>query len=300
MRRLALVLVLLPALALASGRDGSGNYTLPAGNPVVTGTPIASSWANQTLGDIRDALTASLCRNASCGGMNASLQGYDGTSGNPGYTFASESTSGWYRAGLNDVRFSISSVPKWRCTATGCGAWDNVGLHSIFFAAPTLAADYTLTLPTALPASTLPVTLSSAGALATGQVTGAQIANATITTSNLASVTGSGTVIPTQGYVDNAVATGGHFQGMASITQSSCAGSYSTAGVTMFSGAQIQCYRSGTGITFLSITGGTSSSTAFVTPTSGCALKNGQLGVIGTNCSTGAGADIAYHVIIFN
>lgn len=32
--------------------NGSGTYTLPAGNPVVTGTVISSTWANNTLSDI--------------------------------------------------------------------------------------------------------------------------------------------------------------------------------------------------------------------------------------------------------
>jgi len=41
-------------------RNGSGTYTLPAGNPVVTGTTISSSWANSTLNDIATALTGSV------------------------------------------------------------------------------------------------------------------------------------------------------------------------------------------------------------------------------------------------
>lgn len=41
-------------------RNGSGTYTLPAGNPVVTGTTISSTWANNTLADIATALTGSL------------------------------------------------------------------------------------------------------------------------------------------------------------------------------------------------------------------------------------------------
>ena len=41
-------------------RNGSGVYSLPAGNPVVTGTTIASTWANNTLSDIATALTGSL------------------------------------------------------------------------------------------------------------------------------------------------------------------------------------------------------------------------------------------------
>ena len=41
-------------------RNGSGTYSLPAGNPVVTGTTISSTWANSTLNDIANALTGSL------------------------------------------------------------------------------------------------------------------------------------------------------------------------------------------------------------------------------------------------
>ena len=41
-------------------RNGSGTYNLPAGNPVVTGTTISSTWANNTLTDIASALTGSL------------------------------------------------------------------------------------------------------------------------------------------------------------------------------------------------------------------------------------------------
>ena len=41
-------------------RNGSGTYSLPAGNPVVTGTTISSAWANTTLTDISSALTQSI------------------------------------------------------------------------------------------------------------------------------------------------------------------------------------------------------------------------------------------------
>lgn len=41
-------------------RNGSGVYNLPAGNPVVTGTAISSTWANNTLSDIATALTGSV------------------------------------------------------------------------------------------------------------------------------------------------------------------------------------------------------------------------------------------------
>ena len=41
-------------------RNGSGVYNLPSGNPVITGTTISSTWANNTLSDIATALTGSV------------------------------------------------------------------------------------------------------------------------------------------------------------------------------------------------------------------------------------------------
>lgn len=43
-------------------RNGSGTYSLPAGNPVTTGTTISSTTHNSTLSDIASALTASLTK----------------------------------------------------------------------------------------------------------------------------------------------------------------------------------------------------------------------------------------------
>lgn len=43
-------------------RNGSGTYSLPAGNPVVTGTTISSTVHNNTMSDIATALTGSLAR----------------------------------------------------------------------------------------------------------------------------------------------------------------------------------------------------------------------------------------------
>jgi hypothetical protein len=41
-------------------RNGTGTYNLPAGNPVVTGTSISSTWANTTMTDLGNALTGSV------------------------------------------------------------------------------------------------------------------------------------------------------------------------------------------------------------------------------------------------
>lgn len=43
-------------------RDGSGNYNLPAGNPVVTGTVISSTQFNATMTDIATAMTQSISK----------------------------------------------------------------------------------------------------------------------------------------------------------------------------------------------------------------------------------------------
>lgn len=43
-------------------RDGSGNYSLPAGNPVVTDTTISSTVHNSTTSDIATAITASIAK----------------------------------------------------------------------------------------------------------------------------------------------------------------------------------------------------------------------------------------------
>lgn len=53
-------------------RDANGNFNLPAGNPVVTGTVITTAWANPTMADLGSALTDSLSRTGK-GGMGAAL-----------------------------------------------------------------------------------------------------------------------------------------------------------------------------------------------------------------------------------
>ena len=77
-------------------RDAAGNYTLPAGNPVIAGTVITSTWANPTMSDIGNELTNSLSRNGQ-GGMLAPLFFFDGTKNDPAIAFTNEPTLGFYR-----------------------------------------------------------------------------------------------------------------------------------------------------------------------------------------------------------
>lgn len=97
-----------------ASRSSSGTYSLPAGNPVTTGTTITSSLWNNTHADIATELTNSLDRNGR-GAMTAPFQLVSGTNTAPGLTFASETNSGLYRAGAGDVRMQVGAtqVQKW-------------------------------------------------------------------------------------------------------------------------------------------------------------------------------------------
>jgi hypothetical protein len=99
-------------------RNGSGTYTLPAGNPVVSGDIIESSWANSTLSDLADSITNSLARNGE-GGMTAALRLVDGTVSVPGLAFANETGSGLYRAAAGDVGLAVLGSRILRLRSTG-------------------------------------------------------------------------------------------------------------------------------------------------------------------------------------
>lgn len=99
-------------------RNASGTYTLPAGNPVVSGNIIEASWANSTMSDMATELTNSLSRSGA-GGMTGAFRAADGSASVPGVAFGSETTTGFYRASTNDVRFVIATNELQRWTASG-------------------------------------------------------------------------------------------------------------------------------------------------------------------------------------
>ena len=99
-------------------RATNGTYTLPAGNPVVSGSVIDSSWANTTLSDIATALDDSLSRSGK-GSLTAPFKLIDGLVSAPALTFASETGTGIYRAGANDLRIAVGGVDKITANATG-------------------------------------------------------------------------------------------------------------------------------------------------------------------------------------
>ena len=59
-------------------RNGNGQFNLVAGNPVVTATTISSTWANNTLSDIANALTQSIAADGQTT-ITGPLKGLDDT-----------------------------------------------------------------------------------------------------------------------------------------------------------------------------------------------------------------------------
>lgn len=111
--------LLIPVVALATGRDTQGNYSLyTPGNPVVSGTTISSTWANNTLGDIKSEITNSLDRSGR-GGMWAPLRVTNENKDHPSYSWTAETNSGWYRAGTNDFRFSVAGTDRLQISSAG-------------------------------------------------------------------------------------------------------------------------------------------------------------------------------------
>jgi len=99
-------------------RDVNGNYTLPAGNPVVPDTVIDTNWANPTMADIAAALSDSLSRTG-LGGMLVPFRNTDGTQAAPGMTWGNEPASGWYRKSNGNFWYAVNGVDIFQITSTG-------------------------------------------------------------------------------------------------------------------------------------------------------------------------------------
>lgn len=99
----------------------SGTFSLVSGNPVVTGTTISSTWANNTLSDIATGLSTCILKNgtqtltadipfAGFGATNVRIRAIDGLVGTPGMTFDLDTDNGFYRIGTNNVGFSLGGT----------------------------------------------------------------------------------------------------------------------------------------------------------------------------------------------
>tara|TARA_R110000803_G_C11989465_1_gene321792 strand:+ start:16129 stop:17493 length:1365 start_codon:yes stop_codon:yes gene_type:complete len=104
-------------------RDANGTYTLPAGNPVVSGTVIETNWANPTMSDVGSEMSDSMSRSGK-GGMLTQFKSISGTMGAPGVSFLDQLTMGLYRASASDMRVSINGVDRMRFVAGTPQIWE--------------------------------------------------------------------------------------------------------------------------------------------------------------------------------
>jgi len=108
-------------------RNASGTYSLPAGNPVVTGETITTTWGNTTLADVAAEITNSLDR-AGRGAMTGPLLLASGSVSAPGIGFSVNADVGFYYAS-DRLICTINGVDSFRISAAGVvevfsgGAW---------------------------------------------------------------------------------------------------------------------------------------------------------------------------------
>jgi len=103
-------------------RNSGGQYSLPTGNPVTTATAISSTWANNTLTDLKTEMTDSLSRSGK-GAMLAQLQLFDGTVSAPGVAFGSDTNTGFYGGTADVLKLSVGGgdVMWWSPNASRLG-----------------------------------------------------------------------------------------------------------------------------------------------------------------------------------
>ena len=92
-------------------RDSSGNYSLPAENPVVDGTTIATTWANPTMEDIANQLNNVLTRDGLLA-PTAPFYAQNGSRALPGLSFGQRPNSGLWNE-VNYAGWSFNGIPHW-------------------------------------------------------------------------------------------------------------------------------------------------------------------------------------------
>ena len=110
-------------------RDGSGNYTLPVGNPVVSGTIIDVNWANPTMADIAQQLNNVVTRDGVLGPL-VPIPMPDGTQALPGVSFKLAPGTGLWREAAK-AGYSYNGVAAWYKDSTGLVVPSNITVNSV-------------------------------------------------------------------------------------------------------------------------------------------------------------------------
>ena len=98
-------------------RNGAGFYSLPAGNPVVDGTIISTTWANPTMEDIAYQLNGVVTRDGLLA-PSAPLKVVDGSVTNPGLAFGTASGTGLYKT-ATAAGYSYAGASYWSAGSSG-------------------------------------------------------------------------------------------------------------------------------------------------------------------------------------
>lgn len=94
-------------------RNGSGTYSLAAGNPVTVNTTIDASWANTTLTDLAAAMTGSVAADGQTP-MSAPLKLDGGSASAPAITFNAEPSLGLFRPLTGILGFVTNGLERMR------------------------------------------------------------------------------------------------------------------------------------------------------------------------------------------
>lgn len=109
----------ISAVAIAS-RNSSGTFSLPTGNPVVSGTTISSTVHNNTMSDIATELTDSLSR-SNKGAMlgNLELVAGNDTCASPALTWDGDEDTGLIRSAANTLGICTGGSSRVAISSTG-------------------------------------------------------------------------------------------------------------------------------------------------------------------------------------
>jgi hypothetical protein len=119
--------------------NGSGTFTLVAGNPVAAGTTILASWANDTMTDlVTNGLSNAVTRDGQ-GKMTAQFSIINGTAASPGLAFTSETSTGLYRPGANQLGAAVSGTQRLLLTTSGASITGTLDVSGATTLASTLA-----------------------------------------------------------------------------------------------------------------------------------------------------------------
>lgn len=197
-------------------RNGSGTYSLPAGNPVVTGTSISSTWANNTMNDIANALTGSVASDGQTPMTGNLAMGGNKVTGLANGTNPTDAVTYSQLTGLAPATTGSAVL-----AGNGSGGFTNVTLDTgLSYSSGTLSADIDGLLPSqtgnagkVLTTDGSTTSWSSAGAggtvssvAASGGTTGFSFSGSPITTTG--TLTLSGTLAVTSGGTGSTTASG--------------------------------------------------------------------------------------------